>query len=206
MRFNLGSGPNPVEGWTNVDYAIGARIARVPVVRLLANVTGIFNSDWDSSIVIADLRKRFPWDDGVADAVYSSHTLEHFSKMDGEHFLAESVRILKPGGILRVVVPDFAVYIERYRRDELKADDFIDDLDVAFVSSGGFTRRLAAPYIQFPHRCMYDEESLVRKCENLGIAASRRQPFESDVNGIREVELEKRAVGALIVEGRKMGS
>ena len=38
--------------------------------------------------------------------VYSEHMFEHVLPMDGAAFLKESYRILKPGGVLRVVTPD----------------------------------------------------------------------------------------------------
>jgi SAM-dependent methyltransferase len=38
--------------------------------------------------------------------VYHSHVLEHFSQEDGELLIRECYRVLKPGGVLRVVVPD----------------------------------------------------------------------------------------------------
>jgi len=52
---------------------------------------------------------------------------------------------------------------------------------------------------------MYDEESLVRKFKALGLEAARRPPFESRIAEIRQVELKKRAEGALIVKGLKSG-
>lgn len=46
--------------------------------------------------------------DGAMDFAYSSHCLEHLR--DVEYALINWVRILKPGGILYVVVPDFELY------------------------------------------------------------------------------------------------
>ena len=38
--------------------------------------------------------------------VYHSHVLEHFSKRQGEFFVRECFRVLRPGGLLRLAVPD----------------------------------------------------------------------------------------------------
>ena len=54
----------------------------------------------------ADLRTGIPLPDEYADAVYHSHVLEHFSREDAKSFLQECHRILKPGGVLRISVPD----------------------------------------------------------------------------------------------------
>ncbi|NJN52379.1 MAG: hypothetical protein HC809_12105 [Gammaproteobacteria bacterium] len=74
MKLNLGCGATTPVGWINVDYAFGARLARVPGFRWLRARTGLVNLDWDPSIVIADLRQLFPWPDRSADVIYSSHT------------------------------------------------------------------------------------------------------------------------------------
>jgi len=62
-----------------------------------------------------DLRKPLPFPDASFDATYSSHVLEHFTPEDGRRFLREQWRVLKPGGICRVVIPD----LERLCRDYL---------------------------------------------------------------------------------------
>lgn len=53
-----------------------------------------------------DLRRGLPFAEGEVDAIYSSHVLEHLSCQEAEKFLRDAWRVLKPGGILRIVVPD----------------------------------------------------------------------------------------------------
>ena len=53
-----------------------------------------------------DARKPLPFGDGEVDAVYHSHVLEHLGPAEAEAFLRECRRILRRGGIIRVVVPD----------------------------------------------------------------------------------------------------
>ena len=203
LRINLGSGPNAIPNWTNVDYAIGARLARIPILGGLVKSIGIFNCDWDSSIVIANLQKRFPWADDSVDIVYSSHTVEHFSKSEGDAFLRECHRVLVPGGIIRIVVPDLSVVVQKYNDGELHAEDFVDKLDVLYESEGNFLKRILCPYIQFPHRCMYDHDGLVRVMSNIGFDASPKQAFESDIDDIRTIETENRTTNSVVVEGKK---
>ena len=109
LRLNLGCGSCVVPAWTNVDYALGARLAKVPAFRKVNERLGLFHMRWDERIHIHDLRTRFPWRDGSAEAAYSSHTLEHLSRDEGRHFIKECHRVLAPGGVLRVIVPEFAV-------------------------------------------------------------------------------------------------
>jgi SAM-dependent methyltransferase len=84
-----------------------------------------FHPDWDNldffpaspQVRPHDLRKGIPFSDGTFDVVYHSHLLEHFSKQSAPAFLRECHRVLKPGGTLRVAVPD----LERIVREYLKA-------------------------------------------------------------------------------------
>ncbi len=57
-------------------------------------------------MLTCDLRERFPFEDASFDVVYHSHVLEHFTPEEGENFTREAVRVLKPGGWIRIAVPD----------------------------------------------------------------------------------------------------
>jgi predicted SAM-dependent methyltransferase len=55
------------------------------------------------------------FDNDVFDLVYSSHVLEHFNRNKTLEVLKEWVRVIKPGGILRISVPSFENIIEIYK-------------------------------------------------------------------------------------------
>jgi predicted SAM-dependent methyltransferase len=56
----------------------------------------------------------FPWDlaDNSVSEILASHVLEHFDRHTGRAFLSECWRILQPGGVLRLAVPDFDVFAD----------------------------------------------------------------------------------------------
>ncbi|HUZ06594.1 MAG TPA: methyltransferase domain-containing protein [Candidatus Paceibacterota bacterium] len=86
---------------------------------------GRFHPDWvnadiaprDPSVLRCDLSQRLPFPDNVFDAVYHSNVLEHIRRDDALPFMRECLRVLKPGGILRVAVPDLErickLYLEK---------------------------------------------------------------------------------------------
>jgi predicted SAM-dependent methyltransferase len=52
--------------------------------------------------------------DNTVELVYASHVLEHFGRHELDNVLREWYRILKPGGVLRLAVPDFRACARLY--------------------------------------------------------------------------------------------
>ncbi len=203
MRLNLGCGPQVVKGWTNVDYALGAKISKFPLFRAFNNKVKLFNVSWNDEIYLHNLTQKFPWQDNTVDVVYSSHTLEHFSKEEGLAFLKECHRVLRKGGTIRIVVPDLKSVIEQYKSGQIRADEFVQTLGVLYTKKNNFIKNKLAPFIQFPHKCMYDTTSLVDILNNIGFEANSRTSLDSDISDIEGIELEDRTINAVIVEGKK---
>lgn len=94
MRLlNLGCGARRHPDWVNVDFC-----AHAP------------------DVLAHDLATPLPFADDSFDAVYHSHVLEHLPREAASGFLAECRRVLRPGGVLRVAVPD----LERLARTYLE--------------------------------------------------------------------------------------
>jgi SAM-dependent methyltransferase len=203
MRVNLGCGSQVPKGWLNVDYALGARFAKKPFWRKLNRKLRLFELDWNERIYLHDLRKEFPWDECTVDVVYSSHTLEHFSREDGRRFLAECHRVLRENGIIRVVVPDLMYHVSEYLEGRVRADHFVEKLGVLYESRNSSLKSRLARFIHFPHKCMYDTSSLLETIIEAGFMASTREPFDSDIKDIGLIEVGGRTENAVIVEGRK---
>jgi len=204
MKLNLGCGQQVVEGWINVDYALGARLAATPVLGATVRALGLFKMRWDPRIHIHDLTKPLPWADDTADVCYTSHTVEHMSRDEGRHLVSEAYRVLRPGGVLRVVVPDLHDVVSRYAGGRLPAEHFVEELGVLYGSGKGGLRRALAPVVEFPHKCMYDTEAMCRLLTSRGFVAQGRAAFDSAIDDIRDIEIENRTVGAVIVEGVKL--
>jgi len=72
-----------------------------------------FNSLSDN-ILVHNLAKGIPFDSATVDVVYHSHFLEHLDRDAAIIFMLEVKRVLKTGGILRIVVPDFEKACKAY--------------------------------------------------------------------------------------------
>jgi len=81
-----------------------------------------FHTDWVNIDIVSscpevrqhDIRKNLPYPDAEFDACYTSHVLEHLRPQEAERLIAECRRILKPQGIIRVVVPDLETIAREY--------------------------------------------------------------------------------------------
>lgn len=91
QRINLGCGTRFHPDWVNIDSVTqGDRVIKY------------------------DLRKGIPFQSSSFDVVYHSHVLEHFDKAAGHQFTQECYRVLKPQGVIRVVVPDLEQITHAY--------------------------------------------------------------------------------------------
>jgi predicted SAM-dependent methyltransferase len=201
---NLGCGGVAPPDWINVDYAIGARLRKIPVIGKISQ--RFLRCDWNPSIVLHDLRTRFPWADASVDYVYSSHSLEHLTRKAGEAFIHETFRVLRVGGIVRIVVPDLRRAVERYQAGEYDARDFLSALNTVDTRDAPVIKRVYSMLSGQGHRCMYDEAGLTDLMTAAGFSVARRAPFDSDIPGIVDIEGGPQTVDALIVEGRKQGA
>jgi predicted SAM-dependent methyltransferase len=90
-NLNVGCGSTFHPTWVNVDLA-----------------------SYYSEVQTCDIRKGLPYPDNTFDACYSSHVLEHLTRTEASNLLNECVRVLKPGGVIRVVVPDLEKIVQLY--------------------------------------------------------------------------------------------
>lgn len=96
MKLHLGCGHRRLEGYTNID--------------ILPSV----NPD-----IVGDIATLAQFENDSVEVVYASHVLEHVQRPYVLTTLREWRRVLQPGGILRVSVPDFMVLTELYLYDSI---------------------------------------------------------------------------------------
>ncbi len=113
VYVQYGCGLCAPEGWLNFDASPTLRARSVPVLGLLAKRMVAFPKE----VRYGDIRAGLPVADKSVDAVYCSHVLEHLSLEDCRLALANTFRILKPGGRFRLVMPDLRWYVDQYLAD-----------------------------------------------------------------------------------------
>jgi len=117
------------------------------------------------------------YEDGTIDYIYTSNMLEHFDEINGLQFLKEGFRVLKKGGILRIIIPDIDKLIQVYLNwDTANETDSIYGTiqfyknDWNIKDSVNFFNQFTVQEVLAPygHRFYYNVENLRNKCKNIG--------------------------------------
>jgi predicted SAM-dependent methyltransferase len=175
LRLNIGCGSNIKPGWVNIDMSARADLS-------------------------LDMRERFPFADVSADIVYSEHFFEHLDyPIDTGHFLSESFRVLVPGGVFSVGVPDTkwplleyagvqSGYLEAARNRNWHPE----------WSRGTLLARINYHFRQEgEHRFAWDFETLEQALSDAGFVEIRERKYNPDL------DTEDRSLGTLYVEAAK---
>lgn len=100
LRVNLGCGHLPQPGYINID------MRELPGVDIIAPVT------------------HLPLEAGEVDEVFSAHLVEHFAQEDFVRVvLPHWISLLKPGGVLRAVLPDAGAMLTGFATGDIPYDD-----------------------------------------------------------------------------------
>lgn len=140
MKLHLGCGPRYIPGFVHVDAQ------SAPHVDIVGPV------------------ERLPVGDASVSLIYASHVLEHFGRFTYKAVLKEWFRVLKPGGILRLSVPDFAACAAIYYENGLA--DGLSGL-VGLIIGG---QRNVHDF----HKMIFDEDFLRRNLLDTGFREVRR--------------------------------
>lgn len=225
-RLHLGCGLTTPDGWINIDGSWNARLAKHPTLRRVAHSLHLVPPDkvdvpWSSRIFIHDVRKPLPFPSGSAEAIYSSHLLEHLYFEEGKSLVRECFRVLASEGVLRMIVPDLASIVREYLGREqigesstgsevLEPADRLNErllMRPPAPPSGNLMYRWYTTVADFhQHKWMYDENSLKALLRAAGFANVERMPLHtSRIAGIEQIEQPSRVANGqgICVEGVK---
>ena len=138
MKLHLGCGKRFIPGFVHIDAV------DYPHVDHVATIDNLSFIQTDS-----------------IDLIYNCHVLEHFKRRDVDRVLREWQRVIKPGGTLRVSVPDFSKLCEVYQRQN----------QLELVIGALFGRQ---DYLYNIHYNVFDFTSLSHSLEQAGFVEVRR--------------------------------
>lgn len=184
-RLNLGGqkGDHPrLPGWHVVDLRDGA--------------------DTQADIATDTL----PYADGSIDVVFTSHTLEHVPIDRLEFVLSEIRRVLKPDGLLRVLVPDMALALDAYLNSDI---GYFRSVDLTYhdpsIPIGGLIRSFAhsVSSVGNGHVNSFTEQSLTWWLDRAGFEQIERSKFNKSTDEeLRTPGFDRSPELSLIIEAR----
>jgi len=238
--INLGCGTHMHPDWNNLDFSVYARFRpHMWLVSILRQV-GLISperyaqfSKVVQDIISWDLSRGIPFGEETFDVLYHSHLLEHIDREDAPDFVVECYRVLKPGGVIRVVVPDLEKWANAYSQSlSLRVDnncmegheEIVAELLTQLVQREPTTRKMQKPVVRWlervclgdsmkvgwQHRWMYDKKSLRSLLSKVGFKDIKvENAFTSRVEGWSRFNLDTKEdntiykAESLYVEGVK---
>lgn len=95
MRINFGCGRKVLPGFFNIDAVRNPAAPRDPEM--------LFAAEFDA---VGNLTQSVPLDDGCADELQAMHVIEHVYAWEAAALINEWKRLLKPGGLLVLELPN----------------------------------------------------------------------------------------------------
>lgn len=141
IKLNVGCGSFVTPGYENLDNSPSLLVQNNLIFKTMADIAGRllkrrFYTPFPKCVKRWDINRGLPFTDASVEVVYSSHMLEHIPRSQVETFLEDVYRILKPGGILRLALPDLELMAREFlsqvelaragQRDVIPADQFME--------------------------------------------------------------------------------
>ncbi len=212
MRINIGCGQTPTKGWQNYDNSLSLRLAKIPILPDLLRKLGFLDSSQyqfirfarENQIEYGDATKGLPILGASVDVLYSSHMLEHLDRNEAAKFLKEACRVLRPGGIIRIVVPDINKQVAQYSESG-DADAFIEATHLCVSRPRSVAQRLRLLLIGTRHhQWMYDGNSLSCLLKAYGFVNVEVLPAgQTKIHLHEPLDLQERVSESVYVEAEK---
>lgn len=183
-KVNFGAGESIKQGWINVDLNKAADLA-------------------------LDLRRPLPFASKCCSMVYTEHFLEHLEYPgEARQFLQECLRILEPGGVISIGVPDTEWYMLDYcqaQNPNRVAAGFPHE-DVFALAKRLWHPKWCTTRLEHlhhhsrqggEHQFAYDFETLDKVLRDAGFADIERRSFDP------ELDSKQRALNTLYVQARR---
>lgn len=163
-RLHLGCGEHRIAGWINADFVLSG-----------------------SQDALLDVRRGLPFRTGSIRFIHSEDLLEHIELQEGIGLVRECYRVLKPGGVMRLLTPDAAAIVKRvyqrgdprhlaWCRRELSAAEPVEALNMHFRMNG-------------EHHFLYDYPYLRKVLKDAGFAVTRVKWNDSRHRELRYLDL-----------------
>jgi len=172
-KLHIGGSCHRLDGWLNTDVELIPDVMRM------------------------DATHRFPFSDGTFQYVYTEHMIEHVPYQKAAYMLQECHRVMRKGGVIRLITPDLAAILGLYSGD-LCADQqkYLSWFCQTFVPQEcppNAASAINAMFHLWGHQFIYDEETLADTMRAAGFSSVTRWPIgDSDHLDLQNLGNEQR--------------
>jgi len=175
LKVNLGCGEDIRPGWVNIDLAPGVDPA----------------AHSDAAFISCDLRLGLPLEEASCDYVYSSHFFEHLEYKHGLQLMRDCHRVLRPGGVFRVSLPNLKGIFDAYLRGDEAYFDLIDKLALLPEVEPGIGTLVDhinySVYQYGEHKYIYDEDKVILLLQKIGYSSVTLSSYQEGMDPGEEV-------------------
>jgi predicted SAM-dependent methyltransferase len=175
--LNIGCGPEVEPEFINLDYFWHPKV----------------DICWDIT------RKAYPLEDNSLEGIFTEHCLEHISYEAGLKNMKEFYRMLKPGGVVRIIVPDAEIYLDSYQKKKAGFPvtlPYGESEPTAIYSINRIFR-------EYGHQFIYDFETMKLLLQEAGFQNVKKMRYQEGKDARLLVEHEERKIESLYVEAIK---
>lgn len=180
VKLNIGCGTDYKRGWINIDNNSDNNIEKLDL-------------NWD-------LRNPLPFGDGTVDFIFNEHFFEHLKVEEALPVMQDLLRVLKPGGVVRIAMPDLEVVVDNYLHTPLDEDPVIKEFNIDFVKTRAEWINMSFRW--WGHQWLYDWEELQRRLKESGFKKIKRCKLRKSLHHeLRNLEIREGSL--LIAEATK---
>ncbi len=208
MYVQYGCGLSAPKNWINFDVSPTLRIQKIPLMGFLFGP--VLNVKFPGNVKYGDIIKGLPVAENSVDGIYCSHTLEHLALNDLRTALQNTYKVLKVGGVFRMVLPDLEFYAREYISNLALGDvnssyQFLENSMLGIKQRPRGLSGFASVVLGNSHHLwMWDYLSLSKELDAVGFKAIRRCDFgDSDDRMFAYVEDKSRFVNCLGIECKR---
>jgi len=175
--LDIGCGPNISTDFVNLDYS------------------------WTPKIDVCwDLTKNdLPFSDNRFKGIYTEHCFEHITFEEFKRNMKEIHRILKPGGTLRLIMPDGELYLDIYHSRK-NGENIKMPYEEGYIST---IHRINGIFRNHGHQFIYDYATVKIILEGAGFTQISKEQFKQGKDKLLLRDTEHRAFESLYVEATK---
>lgn len=209
MYVQYGCGLSAPEEWENFDVSPTLKIQKTLFLGKI--LRPVLNVQFPKNVKYGNIIQGLPGiKENSCDGVYCSHVLEHLALNEFYKALKNTLKILKPGGIFRLVMPDLEVSVKNYiqARENGSSDaaiQFMRNTGMALETRDNGLKAIATGALgNARHQWLWDYPATIDALQKTGFKQVRKCSFNDSADiKFKSVEDIDRFKGAICLEATK---